>query len=421
MRYRTTLLSYLVSYGRAAALLLTALLPNRSGAQTAMDTAKQAQIKDDYRLALQYKNGTGGVAMDYGMAYNYFSEAAVLGDAQSVYALAYMRYKGLGCEQNYDTAAALFAQGAELGRDNSLYFYGLCWRNGYGRPKNEDSARFYLQKSAELGYRQAVLELATSTAENSDDSAAQVVLQQINNAAIPNSTVLNQFNRVQPHLPPVDVIGGEYKGWLIQYDWSGAHIVSAKKLQVILTASDGEVTGKWIEASTDTAKLKAAMVSDTLLFEETKYARTDHYSLSNPVPYNFESARLNIQQQGDSVFITGNVNMFSSTRGEPSKPLFAVLGRAVLKTQDSIVQFQWTAYPNPFTSVLNVQFTLPGTANVGVQLYNLSGALLYDNEAGTLEAGEYNLPVYNLDIVPGVYILKMLYNNQSKTAKVIKQ
>lgn len=76
-----------------------------------------------------------------------------MGDAQSVYALAYMQYKGLGCLQDYDSAVILFAQGAFLGRDNSMYFYGLCWRNGYGLVKNEDSAKYWLQRPASLGYR----------------------------------------------------------------------------------------------------------------------------------------------------------------------------------------------------------------------------------------------------------------------------
>lgn len=394
-------------------------------AQTTIDSTTQTQINSYYKLALQYKDGKGGVTMDYTQAYNYFLKAAQLGDAQSIYAVAYMRYKGLGCTQSYDTAAALFAKGAALNRDNSLYFYGLCWRNGYGVAKNEDSAKYYLQKSADLGYKQAAMELSTPTAENSNDSAAQVLLQQINNAAIPDKNVLNQFNKVQPHLPSADVIAGEYTGWLIQYDWSGTHMVVTKKLQLNLTAKSRNVSGEWIETGTeaDTAKIKAEIQSDSLLFEKTQYARKDHYSLTQAILYNFENAKLNIVQFGDSIFLAGNVEMFSPVRGEPSKPIFIALSRAGLKTQDSIVfsQMQLTAYPNPFTSVLNVQFNLPKAANVSVQLYNMNGALLYNKEAGMLEEGNYNLPVYNINLVPGMYILKLIYNNQSRTVKVMKQ
>ena len=408
-------------------LLLTPLLLLCSifeiKAQSIPDSVTQSQINGYYRLALQYKNGEGGVTMDYAKAYGYFSQAARLGDAQSIYAIAYMRYKGLGCPQNYDTAAMLFAQGAAQGRDNSLYFYGLCWRNGYGVTKNEDSARYYLQQSADLGYKQAMLELATPTAENSNDSAAQVLLQQISNAAIPDKNAINQFNKVQPHLPSADVIAGEYTGWLIQYDWSGTHMVATKKLQLNLTAKNRDISGEWMEEEADTTKIKARIESDSLLFEETKYARTDHYSLANAIPYNFENAKLNIVQQGDSVFLAGTVEMFSPVRGEPSKPVFIALSRAGLKTQDSLVfnQLRLTAYPNPFKNVLNVSFYLPQAATVSVQLYSMNGALVYEREAGMLEEGNYSLPVYSTNLMPGMYILELLYNHQSKTVKVVKE
>ena len=133
-----------------------------------IDSIKESQIY--YKLGVQYKDGSG-VPMDYKKAFDYFSQAANLGDVQSVYAVAYMQYKGLGCLQDYKAAALLFAKGAEIGKDNSMYFYGLCWRNGYGVAKNEDSAKYWLQKSADLGYIQAIKELEMTSAENSNDSA----------------------------------------------------------------------------------------------------------------------------------------------------------------------------------------------------------------------------------------------------------
>ena len=54
-----------------------------------------------------YKDGSKGVSIDFNQSYNYFFKAALLGDPQSIYAVAYMKYKGLGCIQNYDTAATL--------------------------------------------------------------------------------------------------------------------------------------------------------------------------------------------------------------------------------------------------------------------------------------------------------------------------
>jgi TPR repeat protein len=382
-------------------LILATIVANKNYAQansttiinspnkiSSVDSASQANINNYYNLGLQYKDGKG-VAVDYTKAYNYFLQAENLGDAQSIYAVAYMYYKGLGCTQDYVQAASLFAQGAYTGRENSMYFYGLCLRNGYGVIKNEDSAKYYLQKSADLGYKQAILELASPTAENSDDSAAQVLLQQVNNAAIPDKNVLNQFNKVQPHIPSADIVAGEYTGWLIQYDWSGTHIIATKKLQLNITNSNKNISGEWIEEGTNAAKIKAKIESDSLLFEETKYARTDHYSFTKAISYNFENAKLNLVQQGDSVFLTGNIEMFSPARGEPSKPIFIALSKGGLKTLDSIAynKLQFTVYPNPFTTVLNVKFNLPNASKISVQLYDMNGTLLYNNDAGMLQGG----------------------------------
>jgi len=394
-----------------------------SFAQGIRDSAVQSQINHYYKLAMQYKDGRDGVAIDYNMAYGYFSKAAELGDAQSIYAVAYMLYKGLGCAQNYDTAAALFARGAAAGRDNSLYFYGLCLRNGYGVAKNEDSARYYLQKSADLGYKEAMMELQTPMAENSHDSAARILLRQVSNAAVPDRNALNQFNKIRPHLPPGGVIAGKYTGWLIQYDWSGVHMVAIKKLQLDLAASHGEISGKWMEQDADTAKIRARIVSDSLVFEQTKYARKDHYSLKKSIGYNFQLARLDIVQLGDSVFLAGSIEMFSPLRGEPSKPIFVVLSRGGLRNVDSSAfnGLEVNAYPNPFVDLLNVQFYLPKAGNVRVRIYDMKGAMLYDKEAGVLEEGNYSLPVYDTGLAEGVYILNLSYNNQSRSIKIIKR
>jgi 5-hydroxyisourate hydrolase-like protein (transthyretin family) len=414
-------------------LMFTALVLNKDWAQisttaiatsannlSTVDSATQTNIKNYYNLGLQYKDGKG-VAIDYTKAYSNFLQAANLGDAQSIYAVAYMLYKGLGCTQDYAQAAELFAQGAYTGRENSMYFYGLCLRNGYGVAKNEDSAKYYLQKSADLGYKQATLELASPVAENINDSV-QVLLQQISNAAIPDKTVLNRFNKVQPHLSSANIIAGEYTGWLIQYDWSGTNIVATKKLQLNITNNNNNISGEWLEEGTNKAKIKAKIQSDSLVFEETKYARSDHYSFAKAISYNFENAKLNMVQLDDSVFLTGNIEMFSPARGEPSKPIFIALSKGGLNMLDSLTsKLQLTVYPNPFTSVLNVQFNLPNAAKVSVQLYSMSGALLYNNEAGTLNEGRYNLPVQSSNLVSGMYLLKFNYGQQSKTVKVMKQ
>lgn len=383
-------------------------------AQAPIDT-KETAIAGYYKLAIQYKDGNG-VPMDYKLAYQNFSKAAEMGDPQSIYAIGYLHYKGLGCSQDYNKAAKLFYEGAILGKDNSMYFYGLCWRNGYGVDKNEDSAKFWLNKAAALGYKQAVKELQMSAGENCNDSAAFLV-QQINNAAIPNKLALNKYTKIQQRLPPAEVISGNYRGYIIQYDWSGTRVVTSKKLQFMITAKSRELNGRWIEDGTDTVNIHATLAEDLISFKNTQYRRLDHYSPNAAVLYNFENARLNLVQTKDSVFLAGNLEMFSPERKEPSKPLFVALSRQESPVQKIMVK----AYPSPFTNILTVDFNLLKPSVVEIQLASINGTVVYRNPAGLLEAGWYTLPIQVGYIANGVYLMKLIYGTNSTVVKVLKQ
>lgn len=400
--------------------LCNSLLSLNLYSQKATDSAKHAAIVANYNLAVEYKDGKG-VPIDYIKAFKYFNKAAAMDDPQSIYAVAYMYYKGLGCKQNYDTAANLFEKGIALGKDNSLYFYGLCWRNGYGRPKNEDSAKFYLQKSADLGYRQALMELESKRAENSSDSAVQALLGKLHNAAIPNKYELNHFTKVQPKLPASELIQGNYEGWVIQYDWSGNHIVSVKKLSLSLNYYGSRVTGLWIEDLKDSAKINATIEGDSLLFAKTSYRRTDHYSPVQLVHYNFENAKLSLVQLSDSVFLAGKIEMFSPDRREPSKPLFVALAR--IEPIDSLFlkNLELKVYPNPFEETFTLQFNIVKPRSVQVTLFDINGLAVYRNYAGKLQEGQYMLPIKTSKIASGAYILKVTFDDHEASLKLLKQ
>jgi hypothetical protein len=417
-------------------LIFISIVPNKIWAQTSatvlsastnssrIDSTTQANIKKYYNLGLQYKDGKG-VAIDYTKAYSNFLQAANLGDAQSIYAVAYMLYKGLGCTQDYVQAAELFAQGAYAGRENSIYFYGLCWRNGYGVTRNEDSAKYYLQKSADMGYKQATLELASPVGENGNDSAKALV-QRISNAAMPENYTPNKFTKISPHLPPANIIAGHYTGYLIQYDWSGENAVSSKKLNFTITEDKGELTGKWVE-DTDSTGITASLSKDTLKFNNTKYRRKDHYSAGNAILYDFQHAHLNLVQKGDSVFLAGNVMMFSPERNEPSKPLFVALTRTTLldkniqdSTGSNVTAKILKVYPNPFGTTLNVQVEIPKEGRTILELETISGQTVYSLDAGIISAGIYAIPLQAGHIAQGTYLLVIRYNGRSESVKVVK-
>ena len=447
------------------------------------DSARQAQIKEYYQLGNKYREGNG-VEQDYEKAFQYFSKAAELGDAQSIYAVAYMHYKGLGTTQDYAFAARLFQQGAYQDKANSMYFYALCWRNGYGLTQNEDSSKYWLNKAANLGYKQAEQELKTEAAENGNDSAKQLV-QRISNAAIPDKVVLNEFQPIVPSIPDSEAIEGDYEGYIIQYDWSGKNPVSSKKLNLTIenneetegvtsnaqsqtqnaestmpNAQSKRITAKAFSATTDnrerttkhlsgswreegvdtaTAKFTATLKKDSLVFADTRYKRKDHYSPSQAVNYDFQRASLSLVRKGDSVYLAGNVYMYSPDRKEPSKPLFVALVKttadapAAENLQQATDNGQQTTasephakilsvYPNPFTSYVTVAFEVSKAGNVGIELYNMAGVLEYRKPSQQLAAGRYAIHVEpQTRLAAQVYVLRLVFDNGQQTVKVIKR
>ena len=75
-------------------------------------------------------------------------------------------------------------------------------------------------------------------------------------------------------------------------------------------------------------------------------------------------------------------------------------------------------FPNPTTGNFTLQlFTEPGGTMVKVQIYSLLGALIMEKEFYTGKLHEFSLT----DQKPGLYVLKVIQNNETGMQKVIRQ
>jgi TPR repeat protein len=387
--------------------------------------AQNGIIEGWYNIALLYKERAD--SPDFEKAYKYFDTAANHGDAQSVYALAYMHYKGLGCQQDYSKAASFFKKGAVSGRANSMYFYGLCWRNGYGLSTNQDSANYWLQKAANKGYKMAINELATNEAEN-NNTQARTLSTKLKNDFLTKNNSFNKFQKIEANTP-LKVATGEYEGYLVRYDWSGQHAISSSKLTLKLFNRNGQVSGQWIENDSINVPLNAEFNSSSIVFNDMEYARKDHYNTKKGKSYSFKNANLQWSQNKDTVYLIGNIQMFSTKQNEPDKPIFISLKRYVGKTdlikeEKSILEKtthlkeQVNAYPNPFVNTITVDFVLKQKTDVQIQLETLEGRIVYEKKSGLLEAGTYTLYLKNLRAA--TYLLKVYYGKSFHTTKVVK-
>jgi fibronectin type 3 domain-containing protein/predicted esterase len=82
------------------------------------------------------------------------------------------------------------------------------------------------------------------------------------------------------------------------------------------------------------------------------------------------------------------------------------------------------AYPNPFNSSFTISFSLENKDDVEVELYDVTGKIVYRKNFGNLEKGLQNLKIIpNVNIPAGVYFIKMSYvkTSVSNYIKILKQ
>ncbi|SVE15872.1 uncharacterized protein METZ01_LOCUS468726, partial [marine metagenome] len=77
------------------------------------------------------------------------------------------------------------------------------------------------------------------------------------------------------------------------------------------------------------------------------------------------------------------------------------------------------AYPNPFNPVTTLNFALPESQDIMLQVYNLQGRVVETLIDGTVEAG-YHSATWNADHhASGVYFVKMVSGEYISTQKLI--
>lgn len=75
-------------------------------------------------------------------------------------------------------------------------------------------------------------------------------------------------------------------------------------------------------------------------------------------------------------------------------------------------------YPNPASLTTNISFTLEAASFVILRLFDPLGNLLKELQHGTLNAGEYNIPINTEALNPGVYFYRLQVNETSETKKL---
>lgn len=287
-------------------------------AVTLLEKAGQAGYDRAYNvLGNMYKQGGNGVRQDFRKAYRYYCTGAERGHNMCIYYKGLMQYKGLGCRQDYKEAAMTFLTSANDRDANSLYMLGLCSRNGYGLAKDSAAALFCLQRAARMHCPEASEELMRPHEET--------YMHDVYANAPGYSYIPDSLPDVRPSAVAVDLPAGDYRGFIVTYDWSGKYILDERPFAMTLNGVTGGGLSGTLTVGDESAKFCGTLSGGRLVFTEGGLTMPDRYVRGGKQYYYFGDMAL--EACGGKV--RGRLSLKSRSRKEPGNPMyFELVGNA---------------------------------------------------------------------------------------------
>ncbi len=90
---------------------------------------------------------------------------------------------------------------------------------------------------------------------------------------------------------------------------------------------------------------------------------------------------------------------------------------------DDLGQYSLKAYPNPFRNSTSIEVNLMNGGAIGLELYDVNGKLITRLAEGRLETGKhhFDLNADELNLKPGVYMLRISYEGRSSVLRLVNR
>ena len=76
-------------------------------------------------------------------------------------------------------------------------------------------------------------------------------------------------------------------------------------------------------------------------------------------------------------------------------------------------------FPNPFSQFTNIEYTLDNSANVSLEVYDLTGAVVFSTQAGQQMPGTHTIQVDGSGLAEGIYYYSLNVNGGTITKKMV--
>ncbi len=138
----------------------------------------------------------------------------------------------------------------------------------------------------------------------------------------------------------------------------------------------------------------------------------------NNVPSTFDVKKFIGDNMNDTLASSANVLMRPYDFLNPDYRLYDSLGlKASVTTLAENVK-SMNLYPNPAKEIAKLELDLRATSNVSVEVYAITGQLMFTSFEGNLESGSHLIAINTSNLDNGTYFVKVNSNNTSKTIKL---
>ena len=379
-------------------------------------------------------------------AVRWVAKAVEFGYAEGYYTMGYSYFMGFGVEQDYKKAVEYFEPAAAAGHLQSCFMLGFCYINGYGVERNPDKCKAWMQSAADKGNTASInfLDRMKKT-----DNLARMMINTDENynqrtqfpkeldrrtprqfKQLPNN-VQKSGNTSSSCTNMENTLSGAWSGKLITYDWSGKNIIDEQKIELYLSESSGKLYGSWNDGQNDIDIY--ATLSDTLwVFTSAKKGREQEELTLGHRSIALKFATFNYECNEEGEFLSGNLwryryqqmsfmppsvmvlakntNQLEITGGNKDKEIIFV--EEILDSQSLIV------YPNPFSDLLNLSFTLNKPVELTVTVYSQMGSIAYSRTKKYVQGNHAESLWFAAQ--PGIYTLRISGEGVNYTTQIIK-
>jgi hypothetical protein len=208
------------------------------------------------------------------------------------------------------------------------------------------------------------------------------------------------FNAIQGDLPKVPVYSS-----LIEMDSDSDLIMVGTEMG--LWASDNAASGIWYSASPEIGEVPVMAIKQQTLYKGTFTLTFYDPGTNEPFYETFPG----IENYKDIYIATHGRGVFRIDNES--------IGIDELRKETSKQGLQFGISPNPASGNITLRFSIAEKAIVNVNVYDLSGRMVYSENFGEVERGENRLALRLSGLKDGTYLLQMVAGSQIASQKLV--